>query len=68
MRHDMAYIGVIDTSSAREEEYEYTTHCLHLNSRGMKRPMQLIAERVVGGHASSTSSIPVITLARASLF
>jgi hypothetical protein len=29
---------------------------------------QLIAERVIGGHVSSISSIPVITHARASPF
>jgi hypothetical protein len=40
-------------------------HGLHLNSRGKKRPTQLIAERVVGGHVSGISSIPVIGHARA---
>jgi hypothetical protein len=34
---------------------------LHLSYRGKKKLMQLIAERVVGGHASGISSIPVIT-------
>jgi hypothetical protein len=52
-------------SIAREE---YTTHGLHLNSRGKKSLMHLIAERVVDGHAPSVSSIPVITHARASPF
>jgi hypothetical protein len=62
----MAHIGVIDTSSITREE-KYTTRGLHLNSRGKKMPTQPTAERVVGGHASGMSSIPVITLARASL-
>jgi hypothetical protein len=64
MRHDMSHIGVTDTSSIAREDY--TTHDLHLNSQGNKRLMQLIAERVVGGHASGVSSVPVISHARAS--
>jgi hypothetical protein len=43
-------------------------HGLHLNSQGKKRLIQLIAERVVGGHMSGISSIPVIMHARASPF
>jgi hypothetical protein len=66
MRHDMAHIGVTETSITREEEY--TTHGLHLNSQGKKRLTQLTVERVVGGNASGMSSIPVITLTRASPF
>jgi hypothetical protein len=66
MRHGMAHVGVTDTSSIARKEY--TTHGLHLNSRGKKRLTQLVAERVIGGHALSMSSIPVITLARASPF
>jgi hypothetical protein len=42
--------------------------CLHINSWGRKRLMQLIAERFVGDHVSGISSIPVIKHARASPF
>jgi hypothetical protein len=42
--------------------------CLHLNSQGKKRLMQLIAERVVGGHVSGISSTAPITHARVSPF
>jgi hypothetical protein len=66
MRHDMSHIGATDTSSLARDDY--TTHGLHLNFQGMKRLTQLIAESVVGGHASGISSIPVITHARASSF
>jgi hypothetical protein len=66
MRHDMSHIGVTDASSIAREEY--TTHGVHPHSRGKKRLMHLIAERVVDGHAPSVSSIPVITHARASPF
>jgi hypothetical protein len=67
MEHDMAHIGVTETSTITREE-EYTTHGLHLKSRGKKRLTQLTAVRVVGGNASRMSSIPVIILTRASLF
>jgi hypothetical protein len=43
-------------------------HGLHLNSRGKERLEHLIAERIVDGHVSSISSIPVITNDRASFF
>jgi hypothetical protein len=66
MGHATSHIGVIDTSSIPMEDY--VTHGLHLNSRGKKRLTQLIAESVVGGHASGVSGIPVITSARASPF
>jgi hypothetical protein len=39
MKHDMSHIGVINTSSTMREDY--TTHGLHLNSRGKKRFTQL---------------------------
>jgi hypothetical protein len=55
LRRDMSHITVTDTSSFVMEDY--TMHSLHLNSRGKKR--QLIAESVVGGHASGISSIRV---------
>jgi carbonic anhydrase/acetyltransferase-like protein (isoleucine patch superfamily) len=63
LRRDMSHIDVIDTSIVRED---YTMHGLHLNSPGKKRPTQLIAERVVSGHASGISSNALITHARAS--
>jgi hypothetical protein len=66
MRNDMSHIGVTDASSIVREGY--TRHGLRLNSRGKERLAHLIAERVVDGHVSSISSIPVITNARASPF
>jgi hypothetical protein len=39
-----------------------------LSYQGKKRLTQLTAERVVGGHASGISSIPVITYATVSPF
>jgi hypothetical protein len=64
MSHDMSHIGVTDTSYLARDNY--SMHGLHLNSQGKKKFMQLIAERVVGGHASGIGSISVITHARAS--
>jgi hypothetical protein len=49
MRHDMSHIGVTDTLSIARKDY--TMHGLHLNSRGKKRLMHLITERIVDGHA-----------------
>jgi hypothetical protein len=66
MRCDMSDIGIIDAASIVRKDF--TSHGLHLNSRGKKRLTQLIAERVTGGHVSSTSSIPVITQDIASPF
>jgi hypothetical protein len=66
MRHDMAHVGVIDTSSIAREEY--TMHDLHLNLQDKKRLVELAAETVVGGHASGISSIPGITHTRVSPF
>jgi len=63
----MSHINVIETGSSVKEEY--TTHGLHLNSRGKMRLTHLIAESIHGGHVPSrNSSIPVITHARASPF
>jgi hypothetical protein len=66
MRHDMSHIGVTDVSSMVREDF--TMHGLHLNSEGKRRLRHLIAERIIGGHVSSISSIPVITHATAPLF
>ena len=55
--------GVVDTTTLRRDEF--TTHGLHLNWRGKRRLMLLIADGMDGGHTSSVSSIPVITHARA---
>jgi hypothetical protein len=66
MGHNVALIGVTDTASIVRDDY--TTHGLHLNSRGKRRLTHLIAERISGGHVSSVSSIPVITHATASPF
>jgi hypothetical protein len=59
----MPHIGVSDTSSIVREDY--TMHGLHLSCEGKKKLTQPIAERVVGGHASGISSIPIIAHARA---
>jgi hypothetical protein len=48
---------LIGTSSVVMDDY--TMHGLNLNSQGKKRLTQLIAERVVSGHVSGVSSIPV---------
>jgi hypothetical protein len=66
LRRDMYHIDVSDTSSIVREDYNI--HGLHLNSQGNKSLMQPIAGRVVGGHTSGRSGIPVITHTRASLF
>jgi hypothetical protein len=55
--HDMTHIGITDATFVR---YDYTTHGLHLNSRGRRKLMHLIAETTSGGHASRVGSIPAI--------
>jgi hypothetical protein len=52
-RHDLSHIGIIDAASIARKDF--TTHGLHLNSRGKERHTHLIAERVTGGHVSSLS-------------
>jgi hypothetical protein len=66
MSSDMSHINVTDASSFMRENL--MRYGLHLNSRGKKRLMQLVAERVVDDQVSSTSSIPLITCATASPF
>jgi hypothetical protein len=67
MRYDMPHINVIDTGTTVREEY--TTHGLHLNSRGKTRLTHVIVESIHGGHVPNrNNSIPVITHARASPF
>jgi hypothetical protein len=66
MGRDTAHIGVIDTASFVRDDY--TTHGLHLTSRGKRRLTHPTAERI-SGHLLSVSSIPVIiTHFRASPF
>jgi len=66
MGHDMLHI-VTDTGAIVTEEY--TTHGLHLNSRGKTKLTCLIVESTRGRHVPSrSSSIPVITHAIASPF
>jgi len=60
--YGISHIGVIGTTTIMREEY--TTHGLHLNLRGKKLAL-LIAEKLVVGHVSGSSRIPVITHARA---
>jgi hypothetical protein len=64
--YGISHISVIDTTTVVREEY--TTHGLHLNLRGKKKLALLVAEKLVVGHVSGSSSIPVITHARASPF
>jgi len=63
----MSHMNVIDTGTVVREEY--TTHGLHLNSRGNMRLTYRIVESIHCGQVPSrNSSIPVITQAGASPF
>jgi hypothetical protein len=64
--HGLSHIGVIDTTAIVREEY--MNHGLHLNWRGKRKLTLLIARKLGDDHMSSSSSIPVITHARASPF
>jgi hypothetical protein len=64
--HGMSHLGVVDTTTIGREEY--TTHGLHLNSKGKRKLLLLIADKLDRGHVSGVSSIPVIIHARASPF
>jgi hypothetical protein len=64
--HGMSHVGVVNTMTIGRDEY--TTHGLHLNSRGKRKLTHLIADRLDGGHVPGVSSIPVIIHVRASLF
>jgi len=46
--HGMSHLNVTDTTTIRREEY--TTHGLHLNSRGKRKVMLLIPNKLDGGH------------------
>jgi len=64
MGRDMSHINVTDTDTTVSQEY--TTHGLHLNSRGKIRFTVPTVESTCGGHVPSRSgSIHVITHARA---
>jgi hypothetical protein len=64
--HGMSHVGVVNTTTIGRDEY--MAHGLHLNSRGKRKHMLLIADRLDGGHVSGINSIPVITHVRASPF
>jgi hypothetical protein len=64
--HATSHVGVTDTLTIVREEF--TTHGLHLNSRGKMKLTLLIADGLNGGHVSGVSSIAVINHARASSF
>jgi hypothetical protein len=66
LEHDVSSIGVIDTASIMREDY--TSNGLHLNSQGMRRLVNLTAERMGDNQVTSVSSVPVITHTRASPF
>ena len=66
MGRGASHIGVIDTNCIVRAEY--TAHGLHLNSRGKRKLMLLIARGLGGDHVSGISSIPVITHERLSPF
>jgi hypothetical protein len=59
MRCDMSHVNIIDTGTVVREQY--TTHGLHLNSRGKMRLTHFTAESICGGHVPSrNSSIPIL--------
>jgi hypothetical protein len=62
----MSHIGVVDTTTIGREEY--MAHGLYLNSRGKRKLMLLIADRLDGSHLSGVSSIPAIVHDRTLLF
>jgi hypothetical protein len=64
--HGMSHLGVIDTTTIGREEY--MAQGLHLNSRGKRKLMLLIADKLDEGHVLGVSSIPVIIHATASPF
>jgi hypothetical protein len=68
MGRDMSHINVTDTDTTVSQEY--TTHGLHLNSRGKIRFTHLLQKvHIYGVHVPSrNSSIPIITYVRASHF
>ena len=61
-----SHICVIKTTSFQRGDF--TTHGLHLNSRGKKQLTLLTAKSLGDKNVSGTSNIPVITSARASPF
>jgi hypothetical protein len=63
---DMSDTGVTDTASFVREDY--TSHGLHLNSRGKRKIINLTAERIGGSLVINVSSIPVIIHNKASPF
>jgi len=63
--HGMSHLSVTDTTIGREE---YMTHGLHLNLRDKRKLMDLITDKLDGGHVSGVSSIPVIIRARTAPF
>jgi len=63
----LSHINVSDGGTIVREKY--TTHGLHLNTRGKMRLTQLTVESICGGHVPSmNSSISVINHARVSPF
>jgi hypothetical protein len=62
----MSHIGVVDTTTIVREEY--TTHGLHLSSRGKLNLTLLTAKRLGDGRVAGISSITVITHAKAPPF
>jgi hypothetical protein len=53
----MFHLGAIDTTAILRVNCK--THVLHLNSRGERNLVPLIAKRLYGDHMLDTSSIPV---------
>jgi hypothetical protein len=64
--HDRSHIGAVDTSLLLRQDF--TTHGLHLNSRGKKKLTHLVAKSLDDNGISAFKSIPVICNARASSF
>ena len=60
-----SHICVTENTSFQREDFR--KHGLHVNSRGKNRLTQLTAKSLSDKNVSGTSSIPVITIVRASL-
>jgi hypothetical protein len=52
--HGISHLSVIGTTTIGRKEY--MTHGLHLNSRGKRKLMHLIAVKLDGGHVLGVSS------------
>jgi len=63
---ETSHIGLIDVSSIGR--LGYTSHGLHLNSRGKRKLSKLIADRIKDEKVRKSEKIPVVISARATPF